>query len=120
PAIRVGQFLRAKVEGRSLEDVFVIPRRAVSQDNRISVVDEGMLRKRQIMPLWTDANSVVVASNDTTENNDYNDNQFQKKPMHITLKASDKLILTPTANLPDGTRVTPLVFVEENNNNALN
>jgi multidrug efflux system membrane fusion protein len=120
PAIRVGQFLRAKVEGRSLEDVFVIPRRAVSQDNRISVVDEGMLRKRQIMPLWTDANSVVVASNDTTENNEYNDNQFQKKPMHITLKASDKLILTPTANLPDGTRVTPLVFVEENNNNALN
>lgn len=120
PAIRVGQFLRAKVEGRSLEDVFVIPRRAVSQDNRISVVDEGMLRKRQIMPLWTDANSVVVASNDTTENNEYNDNQFQKKPMHITLKASDKLILTPTANLTDGTRVTPLVFVEENNNNALN
>jgi hypothetical protein len=35
----------------------------------------------------------------------------------VSLKASDKLILTPTANLPDGTRVKPILSVEEENNN---
>jgi hypothetical protein len=117
PAIRVGQFLRAKVEGHSLKDVFVIPRRAVSQDNRVSVVDEGMLRKRQITPLWTDANSVVVASRDTANGAIYSDNQLNRTLAQVSLKASDKLILTPTANLPDGTRVKPILSVEEENNN---
>jgi RND family efflux transporter MFP subunit len=117
PAIRVGQFLRAKVEGHSLKDVFVIPRRAVSQDNRVSVVDEGMLRKRQITPLWTDANSVVVASQDTANGALYSDNQLNRTLAQVSLKATDKLILTPTANLPDGTRVKPLLSVEEQNTN---
>lgn len=117
PAIRVGQFLRAQVEGHSLKDVFVIPRRAVSQDNRVSVADEGILRKRQITPLWTDANSVVVASNDTLNGTLYGDNQLNRGYAQVTLKESDKLILTPTANLPDGTRVKPLLSVEDTESN---
>jgi hypothetical protein len=118
PAIRVGQFLRAQVEGHLLKDVFVIPRRAVSQDNRVSVVDEGILRKRQITPLWTDADSVVVASRDTLNGAVYGDNQLNRGYAQVTLKESDKLILTPTANLPDGTRVKPLLSVEDAQSNG--
>ncbi|TQV75494.1 efflux RND transporter periplasmic adaptor subunit [Aliikangiella marina] len=92
PALRVGQFLRAKIEGKQLNDVFVIPRRAVSQDNSIAIAEEGMLRKRKIQPLWTDADTVVVAVK-----NDDN-----------TISSDDTLILTPTANLVDGTRVKSL------------
>jgi RND family efflux transporter MFP subunit len=112
PAIRIGQFLRAKIEGEALEDVFIIPRRAVSQDFRVSVVEDGFLRKRKISPLWTDADSVVVAG-DNSDNLRYAAGAIGELPAQIALKASDKLILTPTANLPDGTRVKPLISKEE-------
>jgi hypothetical protein len=111
PAIRVGQFLRAKVEGSILENVFVIPRRAVSQDYRVSVADQGLLRKRQVVPLWTDAASVVV---NAADNSEYNPNQVAGTIAQASLKDTDKLILTPTANLPDGTKVKPLLPVEDN------
>ena len=89
PALRVGQFLRAKIEGVQLDNVFVIPRRAVSQDNSIAIAEEGMLRKRKIQPLWTDTETVIVAA----------------EAGETLLANTDKLILTPTANLVDGTRV---------------
>jgi multidrug efflux system membrane fusion protein len=62
PAIRIGQFLSAKIEGRLLKDVYVIPRRAVSQNFVVSVADEGLFKKRQMTPLRTDAKSVVVST----------------------------------------------------------
>ncbi|MBT1449763.1 efflux RND transporter periplasmic adaptor subunit [Glaciecola sp. XM2] len=115
PAIRVGQFLRAKVEGNTLSDVFVIPRRAVSQDNKVSVADEGFLKKRQITPLWTDANSVVVSATEQPSGQFYTQNNSPIDGARVSLKPTDKLILTPTANLPDGTRVKPLISEEEDN-----
>lgn len=98
PAIRVGQFLRAKVQGQRLTNVFVIPRRAVSQDYFVSIAQEGVLKKRKVDPLWTDAESVVVPASFNLDNVA----STQPKP---ALEPSDRLILTPTANLPDGTRV---------------
>ena len=98
PALRVGQFLRAKIEGQQLNTVFIIPRRAVSQDNRVAVVAEGVLRKRQVQPLWTDKENVIVTA--------YTGLTGEQQTK--LLQSSDKLILTPTANLPDGTAVKPL------------
>ena len=98
PALRVGQFLSARIEGQQLNDVFVIPRQAVSQNNMVSVVDEGVLRKRPITPLWTDDKNVIVsASNSQVTGNASN-----------MLTPNDQLILTPTANIPDGTKVKSL------------
>jgi RND family efflux transporter MFP subunit len=98
PALRVGQFLNAKIEGQTLNDVFVIPRQAVSQNNKVSVVDNGVLRKRAISPLWTDSNSVIVSA--------VQSNVDTAKGYGI--KTDDKVILTPTANIPDGTKVKTL------------
>ena len=114
PAVRIGQFMRAKVQGDTLENVFVIPRRAVSQDFVVAVVDEGLLKKRRVQPLWTDAGSVVVSagmpsSQDLTANSaDVISSSIQN------LRNTDKLILTPTANLPDGTRVKAIAPMTEN------
>ncbi len=105
PAVRVGQFFRAQIQGSTLKDVIVIPRRAVSQDYMVSIADEGFLRKRKITPLWTDAKSVVVAG-EPSSNVSMQSSQFNTD--RLALNSSDKLILTPTANLPDGTRVKPL------------
>ena len=106
--MRIGQFMRAKIEGKRYEDVFVIPRRAVSQDFMVSVVDNGLLKKRKITPIWTDSDSVVVAPQQankllTVSYQSSNNNIFTE-----VLNKSDMLILTPTANLPDGTKVKPL------------
>jgi len=108
PAVRIGQFMRAKIEGKRYDDVFVIPRRAVSQDFMVSVVENGLLKKRKITPVWTDSNVVVVAPQQTNSllavsYQSSNNNVFTE-----VLNKSDMLILTPTANLPDGTKVKPL------------
>jgi RND family efflux transporter MFP subunit len=108
PAIRIGQFLRAKIEGRKLEDVFVIPRRAVSQDYIVSVADEGILRKRKVRPLWTDAKSVVVAATLSTEDEFALEQTTSTSSTLDVLRSTDRLILTPTANLPEGTKVKSL------------
>lgn len=108
PAIRIGQFLSAKIEGQKLENVFVIPRRAVSQDFVVSVADEGILKKRKVYALWTDAKSVVVpalAANNSRFNSQENSTMGRQLS---PLLASDQLILTPTANLPEGTKVKSL------------
>ncbi|NVJ61644.1 MAG: efflux RND transporter periplasmic adaptor subunit [Gammaproteobacteria bacterium] len=104
PAIRIGQFLRAKVQGDRLDNVFVIPRRAVSQDYQISIAQEGVLKKRRVTPLWTDTKSVVVSAA-TALDNQFDGENFSSKQPSPALAASDRIILTPTANLPDGTRI---------------
>jgi RND family efflux transporter MFP subunit len=91
PAIRVGQFLRAQIQGETLNDVFVIPRKAISQDYTVSVMVDNTLRKRQVAPLWTDKDAVVVGMS-------------SQAPLQI----GDRLILTPVSNLPDGTRIKAL------------
>ena len=39
PPLRVGQFVRAAIEGRSADDIVVLPRSAIRNDNRVLVVD---------------------------------------------------------------------------------
>jgi multidrug efflux system membrane fusion protein len=104
PALRVGQFLRAKIEGTQLTNVYAIPRRAVSQSNMIAIAENGLLQKRLIKPLWTDAQSVVIsASSMLGDVNNYS----------AVISSADQLILTPTANLASGTRVKSLNDVED-------
>ncbi len=98
PALRVGQFLNAKIQGQLLSDVFIVPRQAVSQNNKVSVVDNGVLRKRAITPLWTDTKSVVVSAAQSSDD----------RALGYGINQGDKVILTPTANIPDGTKVKTL------------
>jgi multidrug efflux pump subunit AcrA (membrane-fusion protein) len=105
PAIRVGQFLRAKIEGEHLTNVFVIPRRAVSQDNYVAVAQEGVLQKQKIEPLWTDHQFVVVPAMPSL------DAPEAGNPLASVsggLRLGQRLILTPAANLPNGTRIKPM------------
>lgn len=62
PPLRLGQPVRASIEGRTLEDVFVIPRQALRGLNTIYLVDQenpSILRTR-ISPIWSTADVVVV------------------------------------------------------------
>ncbi|MEH6625277.1 MAG: efflux RND transporter periplasmic adaptor subunit [Motiliproteus sp.] len=60
PPLKIGQFVKARIKGRLLKDVFVFSRIALSQDNSILLIHNGQLQHRLIQPVWMDKDSVVV------------------------------------------------------------
>jgi hypothetical protein len=67
PPLRIGQPVRASIEGKILEDVFVIPREAVRQLKRIALVEadpetEGklILNRLDIAPIWSGLDDLIV------------------------------------------------------------
>lgn len=85
PPLKVGQFVEAEIEGKSLEDVIVIPAGALHAGNQVFVVDdEQRLRKQLVGIIWHDGQSVVINEG---------------------LNAGDKLVLTPVSNKLAGNKV---------------
>lgn len=65
PELRIGQPVRAAVEGIVLEDVFVLPRSAMRGVNRVYRIDEAeegklTIHRTDLEPVWTDSEFVVV------------------------------------------------------------
>jgi RND family efflux transporter MFP subunit len=60
PPLRIGQPVRAAIEGRVLEDIFVIPRHALRGVGAIHLAVEETLERRKIIPLWSDDDVIVV------------------------------------------------------------
>ena len=77
---RIGQFVRAEIDARTLRDVFVVPRRALRQGasgaasgsasagagggagggDEVLVVRDGQLRAQPVTLLWSDAGFAVI------------------------------------------------------------
>jgi RND family efflux transporter MFP subunit len=62
PELRIGQPVRAAVEGVVIENVFVIPRSALRGVNRVYLIDRGemQIQRTDVDPVWSDAESLVV------------------------------------------------------------
>lgn len=62
PPLRIGQPVMARIPGRPLREVVVIPREAVRQLSRITIVDRESLtiRKHSISPIWENTTHVIV------------------------------------------------------------
>jgi len=62
PALRLGQPVRASIEGSILENVFVLPRQALRGVNTIYLVtrDEPAIERTKIDPVWSTADVIVV------------------------------------------------------------
>ncbi len=71
-----GMFCRVEIEGKELQNVFIIPRNSV-QDNRVMVVEEGRLKIRPVEIAEQDNKQVVVKQG---------------------LRRGDKVITTPIKN----------------------
>jgi len=56
----IGEFIRAKVSGRVLENVYSIPRNALHDDRFIWIAQNDKLDIREIEVLWRDAQQVLV------------------------------------------------------------
>lgn len=62
PELRIGQPVRAAVQGVILEDVFVLPRSALRGVNRVYVIEPEKLtiQRTNVVPLWSTIDVLVV------------------------------------------------------------
>jgi RND family efflux transporter MFP subunit len=62
PPLRIGQFVRARIQGRTLDDVIVLPRAALREGSQVLVVDEeSHLQRKTVKVAWSDDERVVVS-----------------------------------------------------------
>ncbi len=71
PELRIGQPVRAAVDGVVLEDVFVLPRSALRGVNRVFLIErEGLtIQRADVVPIWSTPDAIVVR--DGFENGDW-------------------------------------------------
>jgi len=62
PPLRIGQPLRAQIEGVNLSNVYVLPRKALRGVNRVYMVEQNppVLMRRTIVPIWSTATEIIV------------------------------------------------------------
>ena len=62
PELRIGQPVRAAVEGIVLEDVFVLPRSALRGLNRVFLIERETLtiQRTEVVPVWSTPDVLVV------------------------------------------------------------
>ena len=61
PPLKVGQFVEATVEGKTLERVFVIPRGALRAGNSVMLLSSDQrLQSRAVQLLWSDEENAVI------------------------------------------------------------
>lgn len=61
PPLKIGSFVRAEIEGELIEDAYVIPRRALRENDTIYIVDpEGKLEVRQVTPFQRTKTIVIL------------------------------------------------------------
>lgn len=83
--LKVGQFVEAAIPGRKLEQVFVLPRKAVRANNQVLVITpDERIQRRSLEVVWGDRESVVVRSG---------------------LSAGERISLTALPYAPDGAQV---------------
>ena len=61
PPLKVGQFVEAKIKGKLLQQVYVIPRSAIRNNSQLMIIDEqSRLNIRHVEILWHDADYAVI------------------------------------------------------------
>lgn len=85
PALKIGQYVTARIKGKNLPDALVIPNRSIYQGSYVYIVEDEVLLRREVEILWQNDKQAVIAAG---------------------LKAGDALVLTPLGQVMSGTRAT--------------
>ena len=85
--LKIGQFVTAEIEGRTLPQAIVIPNAAIYQGSYVYLFVNGVLQRREIEVAWQNSREAVIGSG---------------------LKAGDELVLTPLGQVSSGTPVRRL------------
>lgn len=91
PRLKVGQFVKGNITGKVLQDVFVIPERAVRFGKEVKVIDEDdRIRFREVTVVWSDLPDLVVRDG---------------------LEDGDRICLTALPFAVEGAKVDPRKYV---------
>lgn len=67
PPLLIGEYVRVEVEGRQLDEVFVIPRAALRDDSTVWLMNDDLsLSIRKVTPVWRNDQTVVIQNDLTT------------------------------------------------------
>ncbi len=83
--IKIGQYIKAQIKGKTVENALVIPNSAIYQGSYVYTEEKGVLRRKDITLAWQNATQAIVADG---------------------LSAGDNLVLTPLGQVSSGTQVT--------------
>ena len=83
--LKIGQYVTAEMPGRVVDEAVVIPNTTIYQGSYVYVVENGILRRRDIDVAWQNDTEAIVAGN---------------------LDIGDELVLTPLGQVTSGIRVT--------------
>ena len=61
PPLRIGQFVSAQIQGRVVDDVYVVPNKSIREGSYVYVVRDDKLAKQNINVLWQDDQNALVA-----------------------------------------------------------
>ena len=61
PPLKIGQFVKASITGRTVDDVFVIPNRSIREGSYVYTVRDGKLSKQDIQVFWQDDQNALLA-----------------------------------------------------------
>ena len=93
PPLAVGLFVEAQIQGRTLKNVIVLPRRAFRESKTVIIIDsENRLRFRNVDVLRVDGETAYVKSG---------------------LRSGERVCLTALATVVDGMKVRPIGEVDK-------
>lgn len=61
PALKIGQFVSARIEGRTIDNVFVIPNKSIREGRYVYAVRNDKLSKQSINILWQDDQNALIS-----------------------------------------------------------
>ena len=85
PSIKIGQYVNAQVQGKTLDDAIVINNSAIYQGSYVYVVEKGLLKRRDISIRWQNSQNTIIENG---------------------LRAGELLVTTPLGQVSSGTRVS--------------
>ena len=83
PPLKIGEYVTAKVEGRLIENAIVIPSKSIYQNTYVYVMEEGILKRREIQTLWQNDSQALIGGG---------------------LQAGERLVTTTLGQISSGTR----------------
>lgn len=82
--LKIGQYVRAHIQGRTLDSAIVIPNRVIYQGSYVYVVENGAVQRREVRIGWQDGEQALISAG---------------------LKTGDQLVMTTLGQVVSGTPV---------------
>ncbi|WP_432460678.1 MULTISPECIES: efflux RND transporter periplasmic adaptor subunit [unclassified Agarivorans] len=60
PPLKIGQFVSANIQGKTLKQVYVIPRSALYPDQQVVILENGLLQRKKVSLIWQDPQSYII------------------------------------------------------------